>query len=449
MVYSCGDERDCNLVLGAAVATYEKLLTDKYKKRSTELIDLFRTVDANLTDKLGKANSEYNRIREDMDTVAVAKNGSRILTLHQVKVGELDEQPTKLRNQLTSVREEQAFVDNAIAQGADEYDQIVWILEQDSLIKGMRDSGVETRAWENLRQKITELEMARSELAQRYGASHPDMQSIDRQINLWKDYMEEDMLSGDQGGISSTVLAPQEIIRRYKIKVDREVGQLDARYQAVNEEFKFHFEKAKRLENIENQLQKKQEEIDMIKEWLTNARENLTELDMTEFESEQGYDFQELAEPSAGAQVWPNIFVILGLGGLLGSLVGFGLAYLIDIADKTFRSPDEITRQLGLPLIGHIPVMAASKKQKTDDSLIDPVVCTYHRPKSQSSEAFRAVRTALYFNTQGKQHSVIQVTSPTPGDGKSTVACNLAVSIAQSGKRVLPMDDVRKLVRLR
>jgi polysaccharide biosynthesis transport protein len=69
----------------------------------------------------------------------------------------------------------------------------------------------------------------------------------------------------------------------------------------------------------------------------------------------------------------------------------------------------------------------------------------YHRPKAQSSEAFRAIRTALFFSTKGKTNSVIQVTSPTPGDGKSTIAANLAVSIAQSGKRVLLLDaDMRR-----
>ena len=73
------------------------------------------------------------------------------------------------------------------------------------------------------------------------------------------------------------------------------------------------------------------------------------------------------------------------------------------------------------------------------------MLCTHYQSNSVSSEAFRSVRTALYFNTHGVGHQVIQVTSPNVSDGKSTLAANLAVSIAQSGKRTIMIDgDCRR-----
>jgi capsular exopolysaccharide synthesis family protein len=95
-------------------------------------------------------------------------------------------------------------------------------------------------------------------------------------------------------------------------------------------------------------------------------------------------------------------------------------------------------------VVGHIPEIQASHGAGTD-SQVAGILCTYHAPMSSQSEAFRGVRTTLFFNAAGNSHQIIQVTSPAKGDGKSTLSANLSVAIARSGKQVLLVDaDMRR-----
>ncbi len=443
--YRSANEDDAKRVLDSIVLAYEEDLDKKSRGRTREFVDLFNSVKAKLETEYREQREQFEDIRKEWDTISVMDgNGSTRLTLHQVKVRELDKELSELQAMLNARRNEQKFIQERISEGDTDYEKMLWVLEQKDVIQQNRaDDNAETAIIEKWRKEISDLELLRNDLNQTYGPKSPKIIAVTNRIAALKRLLEGDMTESNLA--ATTVLSPQEIISRYQTSLEYDIAELDQRVNELSVQYQFHYEKAKRLENVSARMADKQEDINLIREWLTKALQHATEMDMSDDESQKGYNFASLARSETGAQVWPNIFIIVGMGGMIGAIAGFGLAYLVDIADKTFRSPDEITRQLGLPLIGHIPVMSTSKKYKTDDSLIDPVICTYHRPKSQSSEAFRAIRTALYFNIQGKQHSVIQVTSPTPGDGKSTVCCNLAVSIAQSGKRVLLVDgDMRR-----
>ncbi len=132
------------------------------------------------------------------------------------------------------------------------------------------------------------------------------------------------------------------------------------------------------------------------------------------------------------------------IGGLIGALICGGLGYVFELVDRSFRSPDEIASELGMPILAHVPQTQISPADRKDDQ-IDLSVVSVHRSKSSQSEAYRGVRTGIYFNNRSGDTKVIQVTSPVPGDGKSTTAANLAVTMAQSGRATLLLDaDFRR-----
>ena len=127
-----------------------------------------------------------------------------------------------------------------------------------------------------------------------------------------------------------------------------------------------------------------------------------------------------------------------------GALLCGALGYLLSFADRRYKGPEDVIRELGRPIWGQIPLMDTRSIEKKD-SKIDPAIVVHHRSKSTTSESFRGVRTSLYFGNRSGDLKVIQVTSASPADGKSTLAANLAVSIAQSGRKVALVDcDFRR-----
>ncbi len=138
---------------------------------------------------------------------------------------------------------------------------------------------------------------------------------------------------------------------------------------------------------------------------------------------------------------------------LLGLLVGVGLgvagALFLDSIDNTIGSPGEIDRLVKLPVLAVVPHHGASpgfSGRRPEPALAETVDLVAHRDRAASaSEAFRELRTAILLSNPGHPPRQIMVTSALPEDGKSSTAMNLAVVLAQSGRRVLLVDaDLRR-----
>jgi tyrosine-protein kinase Etk/Wzc len=130
----------------------------------------------------------------------------------------------------------------------------------------------------------------------------------------------------------------------------------------------------------------------------------------------------------------------LALGLMIGLMFGAGAAFFKDSLDDTIKDEEEAKRALAWPLLATIPAIEGVAKGSGPADLV-----VQQSPKSSSAEAFRGLRTAIHFSSLKPDCKVVMVTSSFPGEGKTTIAANLALAFAQSGKRILLVDcDLRR-----
>lgn len=134
--------------------------------------------------------------------------------------------------------------------------------------------------------------------------------------------------------------------------------------------------------------------------------------------------------------VSPDVKRNVGLGAVLGAILGLGLARLRNGLDNSVKSNDDITEATGAGVIG----MILEDRMIEDDHLVADL-----GPGSITAEAFRSIRTNLQFLNVDRPPRVIVVSSSLSGEGKSTLAVNLATMLAQSGSRVMLIEaDLRR-----
>jgi non-specific protein-tyrosine kinase len=142
--------------------------------------------------------------------------------------------------------------------------------------------------------------------------------------------------------------------------------------------------------------------------------------------------------PGVPIKPTPRRNTVLGL--LAGLMLGVGFAFLREYLDDSIKSKEDVDRVSGgAPVLGLIPVISGWKDRKT------PMLISVVDPKAPAAEGYRSLRTSIQFIGLGRAMGVIQVTSPTASEGKSTTLANLGVALALAGNRVVVIDcDLRR-----
>lgn len=285
---------------------------------------------------------------------------------------------------------------------------------------------LETRQFKSetalLRNEFRELKRRLAGLSGAYGPNFPELTAIQASMQQLND----EMVAEDKKIVEAYVAELEQRL----LTARRQEEQIRNQLNESKAEFYGYYKISATFEDMQldlTRLERASETID----------QRIKELVITEDAGPLNIKRVEDARVNLSA-VAPSKAMVLFQSIGLGLLVGALLALLRDFLDQRLRSAEEIKQALSLPVLGVVPhITARSPSQRGLQLHLDPM--------SDVAESYRTIRTAVYFGAPSGAAKTLLITSPSPGDGKTTLASNLAVAMAQAGNRILLLDaDFRR-----
>ena len=248
----------------------------------------------------------------------------------------------------------------------------------------------------NLRNQKLTAEIFREKLLNKYKEKHPRVKEVVRRINVLDEKIEEE---------------EDRIIQTQKKAIEYGILQREARAD----------------QELYNILIKK-----------------LRELDISSSGVKSNIEIIERAE-RPGRPISPRIKQNLILASLLGFLLGLGAIVAVSYFDPTIQTSDEVESIVNLPVLSVLPRIKAPASTPKEEQTGFISRISEIAPSSQEVETFRRLRTNIRASELSDGAVALLITSPTPGEGKTTIACNLAITMAQAGSRTILIDaDLRR-----
>ncbi|MEM7313225.1 MAG: polysaccharide biosynthesis tyrosine autokinase, partial [Planctomycetota bacterium] len=433
---------DCQLIASTIASEYAEFLDERNRGISNELRDLIVKAKEDLLADLKRLDNTYDEFRANAPVMW--KDGNAI-NIHHERQLELEKSRKELLVKLSSLKAKLQKVTKAIRTGGRAYDAVYY--------EAIRELGVRTDTESELSEQSGPAALAKKlyeeyanllfrerQMQEDFGPGHPDI------IALRNQRAKIAQLMRDQTGQLKQALSKMGDETDYPMVYHEflveQVAESTDQLKRLNNAFDAEEGEANRIATYVRKDQSLRREMDRTQSLFDALVARLDEISI--IQNYQGDRATVVEQAVIGKQVGPSILKIGGLSVILGGLLGMAMAYLLELRDDSFSDPKEIRRVIGVPILAHVPLIKKSNSLLAADS-IDTTICTYHSPKSRAAESFRGIRNKLYFSAMREGARVLQVTSPLPGDGKSTAVSNLAVAIAKSGKSVVVVDgDCRR-----
>jgi capsular exopolysaccharide synthesis family protein len=428
--YRGSDPALCRQFLEAVIKAHQAELYAIYDKQSQEKIAQLNTMIDALSGKRQSVHEEQIRLKTEVRTFT-----DEAVAVISTRVSAGRDQKRALKGELAEYTEQ---LDTISKVGDNPRDRQLVLAQFTAQFRsptaGLPGTGTGVPA-----DPIRSLEAEKRRLiaAKGLGKDHPSIVAIDAEIAVIREGMSRNDAADPNAPELDELGAYGKFVEQKKRTAERHLREVNDQLERDERVLKEAGGRQDRIDEITAQIAQLDVEI---------KKHEAEKLSTNATQGAGGYSTETITPPGSGYKISPVFTRSLMMGLALGALLGFGMMVLAERSDRSFRSPAEIRQRLGLPVVGHIPSISShSSPEAKVGANLEPTLVAALRPKSSEAEAYRGLRTQLYFSTQGRGHQVIQVTSPVPGDGKSTLAANLALSVAQSGKRTVLIDcDFRK-----
>jgi tyrosine-protein kinase Etk/Wzc len=224
------------------------------------------------------------------------------------------------------------------------------------------------------------------------------------------------------------------------------IQTLDTQIAAVSKEIAGLTSKVKTLPNTEQDLLRLTRDVKVNSELYLNLLTSSQQLRLVK-EGKVGNVRVVDAPVVPERSIKPKRAQILAISGVLGLLLGMGLAFLRNSLRPGIKDPADIESATGLHVFATVPHSAAQDKlsQLIKSQMQGTHLLAIKHPEDPGVESLRSLRTALQFAMLDARNNIVLFTGPTPGIGKSFTSANFAAVLGAGGKRVLLIDaDMRK-----